>query len=156
MNSFNDNLLEKKYSNKKLISLQKINSDKKRLFQSTNGSVDSTKIKEQSKNNDNYYKKIKKIKDIISNTNQSYNQKETLSYQNSYFPICLSFMTNTKNYLNSIDNKFKVRKGSSLLNTKTIEDYSILYNNNSLLNKNNKSAVNKDNKKISLKLNIKV
>ena len=154
MNTLNDNSIENIYLNKNVLTLKKrIKDERKKSFELTNGSMESTKIKEKPKNSD-YYKKIKKIKDIISNTNQSYNQKETPSYQNSYFPICLSFMTNTKNYLNSIDSKFKIRNGFKLLHTKTIEDYSILYNNNSLLNNNNKSAVNKDNKKINLNLNI--
>ena len=150
MNSFNDNSIENIFQYKKDLAIRKIlNKEKKIGLELTKESQDSIKLKEKHNINELSFKKIKKIKDIMPQTNKS--SKETLSYQNSYFPICLSFMTNTRNYLNSIDNKFKMRNNSNLLEQKSIEDNSTFYNN-SILNNNNKSVSNKDYKKINLKL----
>ena len=118
MNSFNDNSIENMYLIKRSLSLKKgLNNERKKSIELTKGSNDSIKIKEKPNISEHSYKKIKKIKDIMPNTNKNYNQKETISYQNSYFPICLSFMTNTKNYLNSINNKFKIRTNSNIFDS---------------------------------------
>ena len=152
MNSFNDNSLENIFQNKKDLSMKKrLYNEKKIAFEITKGSQDSIKIKEKSNVNELNFKKIKKIKDIMPKSNKSF--KETLSYQNSHFPICISFMTNTKNYLNSIDNKFKIGNNSNKIEQKPTEDNSRLNNNSFINNNNDKSALNKNYKKIDLKLN---
>ena len=151
MNSFNDNSIDNIYLFKRSFSLKKVlNKERKKSIELTKASNDSIKVKEKPNISEHSYKKIKKIKDIMPNTNKNYNQKETISYQNSYFPICLSFMTNTKNYLNNINNKFKIRINSNNLDSKTIADFSTLYNN-SVINFN--SVQNQNNKKINLNLN---
>ena len=151
MNSFSDNSIENIYLFKRSLSLKKgLNNEGKKSIELTKGSNDSIKIKEKPNISEHSYKKIKKIKDIMPYTNNNYNQKETISYQNSYFPICLSFMTNTKNYLNSINNKFKIRTNSNIFDSKTIVDFNTLYNN-SMINFN--SVQNQNNKRINLNLN---
>lgn len=108
MNLFNDFSNEKNFLYKSTLSLKKrLNNEGKKSIELTRGSIDSIKIKEKPNLNELSFKKIKKIKDIMPKTNKNSNQKETLSYKNSYFPICLSFMTNTKNYVNSINRKLK-------------------------------------------------
>lgn len=165
MNPFNEKSIDNNNPYKKIFTLKKIiNKEKRSSFELTKGSTDSIILKEKPNNNDFSFKKIKKIKDIMPNTNKSINHKETLSYQNSYFPICLSFMTNTKNYINSINNKFKIGKPLYISENKTIEDFSTIYNN-SIINsynthKNNKINLNlnfknsKDNKNNIPKINI--
>ena len=152
MSSFNDNSLENILLPKKLFSLKKgMNNDRKRSLELTRGSNDSNKIKEKPNLNERSYKKIKKIKDIMPNSSKNIDNKDTTSYQNSYFPICLSFMTNTKNYPNSINDKFKIRKPSTKFDNKTIADFSTLYNNSMLNNIN--SVQNQNYKKINLNIN---
>ena len=152
MSSFNDNSLENILLPKNLFSLKKgMNNERKRSLELTRGSNDSNKIKEKPNLNDHSYKKIKKIKDIMPNSSKNIDYKETTSYQNSYFPICLSFMTNTKNYPNSINDKFKIRNCSTKFNNKTIADFSTLYNNSMLNNIN--SVQNQNYKKINLNIN---
>ena len=152
MSSFNDNSLESIYLHKKKFSLKSgINKTRKISLELTKGSNDSNKIKEKSNLIELSYKKIKKIKDIMPNTNQN-NNKETISYKNSYFPICLSFMTNAKNYPNSINNKFKIRNHSNHFDSKSIGDFSTVYNN-SIVNNNSNSAQNQNYKKVNLNIN---
>ena len=106
MSSVNDNSIENILLPKNLFSLKKgMNNKRKSSLELTRGSNDSNKKKEKPNINVHSFKKIKKIKDIMPNTNKNDNHKESISYQNSYFPICLSFMTNIKNYPNSISNK---------------------------------------------------
>ena len=165
MNPFNEKSINNSNSYKNIFKLKKIiNKEKRSSLELTKGSIDSSILKEKSNNNDFSFKKIKKIKDIMPNTNKSINYKETLSYQNSYFPICLSFMTNTKNYINSINNKFKMGNPLYISENKTIEEFKTIYNN-SMINsynthKNNKINLNlnfknsKDNKNKIPKINI--
>ena len=153
MSSFNDNSLENIYLHKKIFSLKNgINKVRKNSLELTKGSNDSNKIKEKSNINEFSYKKIKKIKDIMPNNN---NNKETICYQNSYFPICLSFMTNAKNYPNSMQKKFKIRNRTNLFDSKTIGDFSTFFNNSMVNNNNNNniSVQNKNYKKINLNIN---
>ena len=143
MNSFNDNSIED------IFHVKKIEKEKKNSIELSKPSQDSIKYKDKSNNSENSYKKIKKINDIISKTNKSH--KKILSYKNSYFPIFLSSMTNTKNYINSINSKFKVKNKSNIFDDKTISDYKTIYENSLINDKNNEKS--KIYKKLDLKLN---
>ena len=66
-----------------------------------------------------YYKKIKKIKNILSK-NKFY-QKDISSRDSSY-PLCLSSMINSKNYLKSINIKLKMKNNSNIKDNKAISD----------------------------------
>ena len=152
MSSFNDNSLENLLLPKNLFSLKKgMNNERKRSLELTRGSNDSNKIKEKPNLNERSFKKIKKIKDIMQNSSKNIDNKDTASNQNSYFPICLSFMTNSKNYPNSISDKFKIRNRYTKFGNKTIEDFSSFYNNSMLNNIN--SVQNQHYKKINLNIN---
>lgn len=65
------------------------------------------------------YKKIKKIKNILSK-NKFY-QKDISSRDSSY-PLCLSSMINSKNYLKSINIKLKMKNNSNIKDNKAISD----------------------------------
>ena len=65
------------------------------------------------------YKKIKKIKNILSK-NKFY-QKDISSRDSSY-PLCLSSMINSKNYLKSINIKLKMKNNSNIKDNKVICD----------------------------------
>ena len=152
MSSFNDNSLENLLLPKNLFSLKKgMNNERKRSLELARGSNDSNKIKEKPNLNERSFKKIKKIKDIMQNSSKNIDNKDTTSNQNSYFPICLSFMTNSKNYPNSISDKFKIRNRYTKFGNKTIEDFSSFYNNSMLNNIN--SVQNQNYKKINLNIN---
>jgi len=150
MNSFNDNSIEDVFHDQKSISIiKKIEKEGKNSIELSKPSQDSIKYKDKSNNSENSYKKIKKINDIISKSNKSH--KKILSYKNSYFPIFLSSMTNTKNYINSINNKFKVKNNSIIFDDKTISDYKTIYDNSIINEKNNEKI--QIYKKLDLKLN---
>ena len=105
----------------------------------------------ENSNNTNSINKIQKIKDFMPNKENSFNKnKDSISFKGTNFPICLSFMTNSKNYINSINKKFKVRNFHDFNDYKTVPDK----NNSSLINNN--SNLEKRNEKrniINLKLN---
>ena len=150
MNSFNDNSIEDVFYDQKSLSIiKKIEKEGKNSIELSKASQDSIKYKDKSNNNENSYKKIKKINDIISKSNKSH--KKILSYKNSYFPIFLSSMTNTKNYINSIYSKFKVKNNSIIFEDKKIPDYKTIYDN-SLINEKNNAKI-QIYKKLDLKLN---
>lgn len=150
MNSFNDNSIEDiSHEQKSLSIIKKIEKESKNSIELSKASQDSIKYKDKSNSSEKSYKKIKKINDIISKTNQSH--KKILSYKNSYFPIFLSSMTNTKNYINSINNKFKVKNNSFKNDDKAISDYKTIYDNTIINGKNNEKS--QFLKKFDLKLN---
>ena len=150
MNSFNDISIEDVFHDQKSLSIiKKIEKEGKNTIELSKASQDSIKYKDKSNNNENSYKKIKKINDIISKSNKSH--KKILSYKNSYFPIFLSSMTNTKNYINSIYSKFKVKNNSIIFEDKKISDYKTIYDN-SLINEKNNAKI-QIYKKLDLKLN---
>ena len=100
-----------------------------------------------------YNKKIRKIKNIFPNRNKSCeNINNSNSMKSMNLPLCVSFMTNNENYLNNINDKFKVRNFSNFVNYQTFYDKSFLSNNNSSMNlKKN----NKENKILKNFLNLK-
>ena len=100
-----------------------------------------------------YNKKIRKIKNIFPNRNKSCeNINNSNSMKSMNLPICVSFMTNNENYINNINDKFKVRNFSNFVNYQTFYDKSFLSNNNSSMNlKKN----NKENKILKNFLNLK-
>jgi hypothetical protein len=150
MNSFNDNSIEDVFHEQKSLSIiKKIEKEGKNSIELSKASQDSIKYKDKSNNNENSYKKIKKINDIISKSNK--NHKKILSYKNSYFPIFLSSMTNTKNYINSINSKFKVKNNSIIFDDKIISDCKTIYDNSIINDKNNEKI--QIYKKLDLKLN---
>ena len=65
------------------------------------------------------YKKIKKIRNILSK-NKFY-QKD-ISSRDSSFPLCLSSMINSKNYLKSMNIKLKMKNNSNIKDNKEISD----------------------------------
>ena len=110
-------------------------------------SIDQTKLsrniinsRKTSFNSENSYKKIQKIKDILpQKNNNSRNIKDLNSFKNRNLPLCLSFMTNTNNYIKSIKTKFRIRNLSNIFENKTISDnISSIINNNSNLNSQKK------------------
>lgn len=110
-------------------------------------SIDQTKLsrniinsRKTSFNSENSYKKIQKIKDILpQKNNNSRNIKDLNSFKNRNLPLCLSFMTNTNNYIKSIKAKFRIRNLSNIFENKTISDnISSIINNNSNLNSQKK------------------
>ena len=126
----------------------KLNNPKKEKRNSlnlTNLSKPSINLRKKSllsenSNNTNSINKIQKIKDFMPNKENSYNKKkDSISFKGTNFPICLSFMTNSKNYINSINKKFKVRNFHDFTDYKAVSDKnnSSLINNNSHLEKKN-------------------
>ena len=110
-------------------------------------SIDQTKLsrniinsRKTSFNSENSYKKIQKIKDILPQKNNNCrNIKDLNSFKNRNLPLCLSFMTNTNNYIKSIKTKFRIRNLSNIFENKTISDnISSIINNNSNLNSQKK------------------
>ena len=131
-------------------------------------SLDSEKLskyslnsKQRTNNSENSYKRIQKIKNIASLKEN----KDSISFKGSSFPICLSFMTNTNNYINSINKKFRVRNIPNFSEYKTVSDYSssmkninsIFENKNTSKNITNLKLINnnksKDIKKIMSRIN---
>ena len=155
MNSFHENPKKDKFLYKvSLSAIKKINKESKNQIDLSKASLDSIKTKEKSYICEYSYKKIKNIKDLLTNKNQNYNNKEIVSFKNSDYPLCLSSMTNTKNYLNSINNKFKIKNNSNNFSDKTISDYTTLYNNSIINSKIDSDNKNNFYKKLNLKLNI--
>lgn len=124
-------------------------------------SLDLTKLSKNSSfsknkinNSETSLNKIQKINEILSLKDNSHNKrKDSFTYKNNNFPICLSFMTNTKNYISSIDKKFRVRNFPSLSSDfKTVsENNTSLMNNSSIVEKKNNNT-NNNNNIINLKL----
>ena len=134
--------------------------EKRNSFDLTNLSKHSLNSRKKSilsenSNNTNNINKIQKIKDYISNKDISYdNCKNSISFKSINFPICLSFMTNSKNYINSINKKFRVRNFHDFTDYKTVSDNNINNNNSSLINNNSNLEKRKEIKNIlNLKLN---
>ena len=114
----------------------KLNNPKKEKRNSlnlTNLSKSSINLRKKSllsenSNNTNSINKIQKIKDFMPNKENSYNKKkDSISFKGTNFPICLSFMTNSKNYitcnvlysmcmLNNISNGTIKRRGRVIFN----------------------------------------
>ena len=142
-----------KLNEKQNIMLEKINRFQRRSLDLSKISRKSSSNKKHSKNSEHSGIKIQKIKDFIIeseniNNKNDKNKKDSISFKGTNFPTCLSFMTNTKNYINSIDKKFRVRNLKNLGEYKTMNDNSsLLLGNNSLLN-SNKEVKNKKLKNI--------
>ena len=133
----------------------KLNNPKKEKRNSlnlTNLSKPSINLRKKSllsenSNNTNSINKIQKIKDFMPNKENSYNKKkDSISFKGTNFPICLSFMTNSKNYINSINKKFKVRNFPDFTDYKAVSDK----NNSSLINNNSHLGKKKWKKKYFL------
>ena len=123
--------------------------DLNKLSRNSISSQKKSNISENSYNNNII--KIQKIKDVMPNIdNSSKNTKDSISFKMTNFPMCLSFMTNSRNYINSINKKFRVKNLSSFYDGKTVSD-----NNNSSLFINNNSSLEKKKKKniFNFKLN---
>ncbi len=149
MNPFNDKSSDNIISYKKILSTKKrLNKGKTHSFELTKGSNDSITFKEKPNIGEHSFKKIKRIKDIMPNTNKNINHKDSLSYQNSNFPICISFMTNTKNFIPSINNKFRVGNPLNISESQTLADFNTIYHKSIINNYNTHK-----NKKINFKLN---
>ena len=142
-----------KLNEKQNIMLEKINRFQRRSLDLSKISRKSSSNQKHSKNSEHSGIKIQKIKDFIIeseniNNKNDKNKKDSISFKGTNFPTCLSFMTNTKNYINSIDKKFRVRNLKNLGEYKTMNDNSsLLLGNNSLLN-SNKEVKNKKLKNI--------
>ena len=86
-----------------------------------------------------YNNKISKIKDFMpQKNNSSENIKCSISFKAENYPLCLSFMTNTNNYINSINKKFRVRNYPKLFDNKITSDNTSFFNNE----EKNKKIVN--------------
>ena len=152
-NELNDLLMNKIFLSKNI----HLNKNKKYSIVSTLDTQNSHKNKEKSKIMCYSTKELNINKNNINKSNENNNQKkEILSFKGSSFPIFLSSMTNSKNKLNFINNKFN----NNSLGNNSISNYSILNNNSNIYNQiyeeNGKSTsipTRKNHKKLDLKIN---
>ena len=131
-NTSNDSKENNKIYNRK--SLNKIN-----IIRYKRNSLDINKLSRRSllyskqKTNyseNSYNNKISKIKDFMpKKNNNSENIKCPISFKAENYPLCLSFMTNTNNYMNSINKKLRVRNFSNIFDNKITSDNTSFINN---------------------------
>ena len=108
-----------------------INANKKRKISivSTLDTQNSKKYREKSNSIEFSNKELEMIQNYRLKRSNNNNKKEIPSFKGSSLPIFLSSMTNTKNNLNLINNKFKLKKGNNSNDDKSLINYSTLINN---------------------------
>ena len=83
----------------------------------------SLNSKQMTNHSENSYKRIQKVKNITSfKENNENKNKNSISFKGSSFPICLSSMTNTNNYINSINKKFRLKNVQNFAYFKSVSD----------------------------------
>ena len=137
--------------NKKLKSNKSndINANKKRKISivSTLDTQNSKKYREKSNSKEFSNKELEMIQNYRLKRSHNINKKEIPSFKGSSLPIFLSSMTNTKNNLNLINNKFKLKKGNNSNDDKSLINYSTLINNSII---NSQKNIDHNNKSISI------